>query len=145
MKVRQAIVDDRQEWLRMRQALWPGALSDHALDIDRYFQREDTGWLTFVAEEGGRLLGFLEVDQRKYAPGCNSSPVPFIEGWYVDSHARRRGIGRALVSAAEDWARAAGFVEIASDVEIDNEDSITAHGALGYTEIERVVYFRRAL
>ena len=129
----------------MRQALWPGALSDHDFDTQRYFERGDDAWLTFVAEEGGRLLGFLELDQRKYAPGCSSSPVPFIEGWYVDPHVRRRGIGRALVSAAENWARSAGFTEIASDSEVENDGSIAAHGALGFSEIERVVCFRRAL
>ena len=129
----------------MRLALWPGSLADHDFDTQRYFQRGDDSWLTFVAEEGGRLLGFLELDQRKYAPGCSSSPVPFIEGWYVDPHERRRGVGRALVGAAEAWARSAGFKEIASDSEIDNDGSIAAHGALGYTEIERVVCFRRGL
>ena len=145
MTVREAIVHDRPEWLRMRIALWPGSPSDHELETANYFQRRDGGWLTFVAGDEGRLLGFLELDQRKYAPGCNSSPVPFIEGWYVDPDVRRRGIGRALVRAAEAWARAAGFNEIASDSEIDNGGSIAAHAALGYAEIERVVCFRRAL
>lgn len=128
----------------MRCALWPGSPSDHDVETRRYFeQRENTR--TFVAEEGGRLLGFLELDLRKYAPGCQSSPVPFIEGWYVEPDVRRRGIGRALVGAAEGWARSAGFNEIASDSEIENDGSIAAHGALGYAEIERVVCFRRTL
>ena len=100
---------------------------------------------TFVAEEDGLLIGFLELDQRKYAPGCRSSPVPFIEGWYVEPAARRRGIGRALAEAAEAWSRAAGFDEMASDAEIQNRDSHAAHAALGYEEIERIVCFRRAL
>ena len=46
---------------------------------------------------------------------------------------------------AEDWARAAGFTEMGSDAEIENADSLAAHRALGYAEIERVVCFRRAL
>lgn len=145
MRVREAIARDRPEWLSMRQKLWPGSLADHDVDTRRYFDQPDGRMRTFVAEEGGRLVGFLELDQRKYAPGCESSPVPFIEGWYVDPNVRRRGIGRALVRAAEQWASAAGFKEIASDVEIENGDSIAAHGALGFTEIERVVCFRRAL
>jgi hypothetical protein len=24
------------------------------------------------------------MDFRPYAPGCGASPVPFIEGWYVE-------------------------------------------------------------
>ncbi len=129
----------------MRRALWPGSLSDHDSDIQRYFHSGDDRLRTFVAEEGRRLLGFLELGQRKYAPGCSSSPVPFIEGWYVVPDVRRRGIGRALVHAAEQWARSEGFKETASDSEIENAGSLAAHGALGYKEIERVVCFRRAL
>ena len=82
--MREVIALDRPEWLRMRQALWPGSLSDHDADIQRYFQCGDDRLRTFVAEDGGQLVGFLELDHRKYAPGCSSSPVPFIEGWYVN-------------------------------------------------------------
>jgi aminoglycoside 6'-N-acetyltransferase I len=129
----------------MRRALWPGSDADHDADTQRYFEQDDVRMRTFVAEEDGLLIGFLELDQRKYAPGCRSSPVPFIEGWYVEPAARRRGVGRALVEAAEAWARAAGFDEMASDAEIQNRDSHAAHAALGYEEIERIVCFRRAL
>jgi len=145
MIIREVIALDRPEWLRMRQALWPGSLSDHDADIQRYFQCGDDRLRTFVAEDGGQLVGFLELDHRKYAPGCSSSPVPFIEGWYVEPNLRRRGVGRALVAAAEQWARSEGFKEIASDSEIENDGSVAAHAALGYREIERVVCFRRAL
>jgi aminoglycoside 6'-N-acetyltransferase I len=145
MTIREVDARDRPEWLQMRDALWPGSLADHDAETERYFARPDARMRTFVAEDGGRLIGFLELDQRKYAPGCASSPVPFIEGWYVAPDARGRGVGRALVRAAEDWARAAGFTEMGSDAEIENVDSLAAHRALGYAEIERVVCFRRAL
>ena len=93
----------------------------------------------------GRLVGFLELDYRKYAPGCSSSPVPFIEGWYVERDLQGQGIGRALVEAAEAHARASGHHEMASDAELENADGIAAHLALGYKEVERVVCFRRSL
>jgi hypothetical protein len=51
----------------------------------------------------------------------------------------------ALMGAAEDHARAAGFAEIASDADVANADSLAAHHALGYEEVERVVCFRRSL
>ena len=76
---------------------------------------------------------------------CSSSPVPFIEGWYVEPAWQRRGIGRALVEAAESRARGMGHTEIASDAELENADGIAAHRALGYEEVERTVAFRRAL
>jgi aminoglycoside 6'-N-acetyltransferase I len=71
--------------------------------------------------------------------------VPFIEGWFVEPAWQRRGIGRALVAAAETRAREMGYTEIASDAELDNAGGIAAHRALGYDEVERIVCFRRSL
>ncbi|HVJ16272.1 MAG TPA: GNAT family N-acetyltransferase [Polyangiaceae bacterium] len=128
----------------MRAALWPGAFADHDAETQAYF--EDPGTLlVFVAQAAERVVGFLELDQRKYAAGCDSSPVPFVEGWYVEESSRGGGVGRALIETAEAWARAAGFTEIASDVEVGNDASLAAHHALGFDEIERVVCLRKAL
>jgi aminoglycoside 6'-N-acetyltransferase I len=43
------------------------------------------------------------------------------------------------------WAKAKGFTEIASDTWLENESSIMAHKALGYTEVERIVCFVKPL
>ena len=145
MTIREIVESDRDEWVRLRAGLWPGSLADHEAEARAYFERRPEAPVIFVAEVEGRLVGFLELDHRKYAPGCSSSPVPFIEGWYVEPDAQGRGIGRALVEAAETHARAAGHHEIASDAEAENADGIAAHRALGYEEIERVVCFRKSL
>ena len=145
MKIRKIVESDRPEWVRLRDALWPGSLSDHDVETRKYFESGPDLPVVFVAEVDGRLVGFLELDYRKYAPGCTSSPVPFIEGWYVEPAIRGRNIGRALVDAAEAHARASGHVEIASDAELENAGGINAHLALGYEEVQRVVCFRRSL
>jgi aminoglycoside 6'-N-acetyltransferase I len=49
------------------------------------------------------------------------------------------------VRAAEEWGRAQGCTEFASDALIENVVSIAAHRALGFTEIDRVVTFRKDL
>jgi aminoglycoside 6'-N-acetyltransferase I len=145
MTIRQILERDRPDWVRLRESLWPGSLSDHDVETLRYFQEQSETPIVLVAETDGRVVGFLELDLRKYAPGCQSSPVAFIEGWHVEAAFQRRGIGRALVAAAEARARAMGHVEIASDSEVDNAEGIAAHRALGYQEVERVVCFRRSL
>lgn len=145
MKIREIVERDRAAWVRLRDELWPGSLSDHDVETRDYFAKSPRVPVILVAEADGRLVGFLELDYRKYAPGCRSSPVPFIEGWYVEPGWQGQGIGRALVEAAEAWARAAGHDEIASDAEVPNAEGIAAHVALGYEEIERVVCFRKSL
>ena len=145
MHIRYIAEGDRQDWVRMRDALWPGALSDHDAETVRYFADGGDTTVVFVAEEDRHLVGFLELDFRKYAPGCSSSPVPFVEGWYVEAAHQGRGVGRALMAAAEAHARSHGYTEIASDTDIERSGSIAAHRALGFEEVERVVVFRRSL
>jgi aminoglycoside 6'-N-acetyltransferase I len=58
---------------------------------------------------------------------------------------RRQGVGRALLAAAEAWARAMGHSEIGSDALLDNVVSHRAHVASGYAEVVRLVVFRKAL
>ena len=58
---------------------------------------------------------------------------------------RERGIGKALVHAAEEWARSQGLTEMASDTWLDNEVSIQAHLKMGYEEAERLVHFVKKL
>jgi aminoglycoside 6'-N-acetyltransferase I len=94
---------------------------------------------------GGRVIGFAEVSRRLYAEGCESSPVGFLEGWYVVPERRHQGVGRALVEAAERWARELGCTEFASDALAENLDSAAAHRALGFQEVEVIRCFRKDL
>ncbi len=137
---------DRAEWLRMREGLWPQARDDHPVEIDAFLSEAPPDSSVIVAErDDGRLGGFLEVGTRSHAEGCASSPVAYLEGWWVDADLRGRGVGARLVAAAEAWARSRGLEELASDSELANEAGQAAHRALGYREVERIVCFRKAL
>lgn len=87
----------------------------------------------------------MEVGARPYADGCDTSPVGYIEAWYVDPDSRLRGYGRALLAAAGEWSRARGYTEMASDAGLGNTGSHAAHNRLGYEEVDRVVQFRKLL
>ena len=141
MNVRQYTPADRRAYQALREKLWPDS-SD--ADNDSWFARADA--TTFLAfRDDGAMCGFVEVGARPYAEGCDTSPVGYIEGWWVDEDMRRKGVGRALLDAAEQWARARGYGEIASDALIDNLNSHAAHRACGYREVERIVCFRKTL
>ncbi len=140
MLIRPVEARDRVEWLRMRQTLWT---DDDTLEtgVDAHFASPKSDVIVFVAEDAGKLLGFAEVGTRAYAEGCETSPVGFLEGWFVEEHARGSGVGRALVQAAETWARNRGLTEFGSDTWLENEASIRAHQAIGFVVTERLVCF----
>jgi aminoglycoside 6'-N-acetyltransferase I len=138
---------DAGAWLTMRCALWPeGSEAEHRGEIDRFFARLLREPLAvLLAEDSGRVVGFAELSIRAYAEGCDTDRVAYLEGWFVDAEARRRGIGRALIEAAEAWARGEGCSELASDTQPSNEVSAAAHRALGFSDVGLVRCFRKEL
>lgn len=145
--VRAAGPGDATAWAAMRARLWPEAVAAALRDeVDAYFagNAPPTMQAAFVAGVD-RPTGFLELSVRPYANGCDSMPVPFVEGWYVEPEARGRGTGRALMEAAEAWARERGYVEIGSDTQLENDPSLRAHERCGFAQTERVVYLRKKL
>lgn len=145
MTVRPIQSGDYEEWQRMRQALWPEDTVDemHA-EMDEILA-DELQVVFVVPRAGDGLCGFLEASLRTTAEGCETSPVGYIEGWYVDPDLRQQGYGAQLVQAAEDWAIQQGCREIASDCLVDNTVSLIAHTALGFQEVERLIHFRKAL
>lgn len=119
----------------MMRALWPTSL-DYDFGNESVFV-----WV----RESGRLGGFISFSLRPWAEGCEETPVPYIEGWWVAPDLRRRGVGRALVEAVEHWARERGHRELGSDVQLENIASLEAHAALGFEPVERVQFFRKRL
>jgi aminoglycoside 6'-N-acetyltransferase I len=99
----------------------------------------------FLAEDEAQPIGFLELAMRSFSDGCDTMPVPHVEGWYVEPSARGRGVGRALMQAAEEWARHHGYRELGSDTEPWNVASLAAHAHCGFQETERLVKFRKLL
>jgi aminoglycoside 6'-N-acetyltransferase I len=145
MVIRRAVSADKPEWLRMRLLLWTfGTAEGFSQDMDDLLADPLTP-VFVAARPDGSLGGILEAGTRKYAENAETSPVGYIEGWYVDEDLRGQGIGRALVQAAEDWARSQGFAEMGSDTWLENEVSIQAHLKLGYEETERLVHFIKKL
>ncbi len=149
MHVRPIEGDDLDAWIGMRRALWPdenpGELAEEA---EKFVQTGEALGLAavLVSESAVReLTGFVEIGLRDYVDGCSSSPVPYIEGWYVVPEARRAGVGRALIAAAEAWSIERGHTELASDALLDNWQSERAHKALGFEEVERAIRFRKPL
>ncbi|MZF89494.1 GNAT family N-acetyltransferase [Streptomyces sp. SID5643] len=114
----------------------PGATSFHA----RRFERQEGGSSTYlVAWHGRRPVGHTEVrwdgcDDAKVRaawPGC-----PEINALTVWPEAlRSRGIGSALVRAAEERARARGCTAVGLGVADDNPRAAALYARLGYRAV----------
>jgi aminoglycoside 6'-N-acetyltransferase I len=146
MMIRSARPADAEQWLSMRMSLWPETDEPQHRKEMAMMLSDAERFAAFVCQDPHReLVGFAEVSLRSWAEGCESSPVGYLEGWYVAEPARRQGIGGRLVSAAEEWARSRGCKEMASDTELKNRVSEAAHLRLGYQVAARVIAFRKAL
>ena len=147
MLIQSARHTDRESWQRMREALWPSAPGEHAGEIERYFSGELREPLeVFIAfDDRSNALGFIELSIRTYAEGCVTDRVAFVEGWYVEPAARAKGVGAALISVAETWARSQGCTELGSDAEVENLSSAAAHRAVGFTETGVIRCFKKSL
>ncbi|MNX93600.1 Aminoglycoside N(6')-acetyltransferase type 1 [compost metagenome] len=148
MRIRQANVADVDRWAAMRAALWQSdTLDEHRQEVLSALRAENPDSIVLVAVgPAGVVCGFAEASLRhEYVNGCETSPVAFIEGVYIEPEHRGSGAGRALCSALEAWGRDKGCNELASDALLENTESHAFHGAIGFEETERVVYFRKVL
>ncbi|MCX6065634.1 MAG: GNAT family N-acetyltransferase [Chloroflexi bacterium] len=144
--IRRICAADKPEWLRMRLLLWPHHLATELLaEMDEILANSAEAPVFVAALPTGKLAGFLEGGTRKYADGCETGPVGYIEGWYVDQDLRRAGVGGRLIQAMENWAKERGLTEMGSDTWLDNGTSITAHVSLGYEIKEHLVHFAKKL
>jgi phosphinothricin acetyltransferase len=84
----------------------------------------------FVAEEAGAVLGTIAL-ARKDGYGE-------VKSMFVDPAARGRGVGRALMAALEDHARAGGAHSLWAGVSAENPAGLGFHRAIGFAEIARL-------
>ena len=122
-------------------ALWPDC------SFEEEFERAEKMLLSeketcFLMTEEGQNIAFIQLNLRTdYVEGATSSPVAYIEGIYVAPAFRNSGIGKQLVLHGEKWGKEKGCSFYASDVELDNLNSIAFHQQLGFKEENRIVCF----
>lgn len=76
----------------------------HAEAFARYLERPDA--VALVADDGGALVGLVDVEFRQRLNFL--SPQAWVPDLVVAESARGRGVGRALLEAAEERARERG-------------------------------------
>lgn len=139
--IRQATRQDAGAAAALALQLWP---ENDAPALTAEMEEIIQDGAVFLAEEDGVAIGFAQCQLRHdYVEGTETSPVGYLEGVYVLAAHRRRGVARALLAACEQWARAQGCREFASDCELTNAESLLFHLNMGFIEANRIICFTK--
>jgi GNAT superfamily N-acetyltransferase len=92
--------------------------------------------------ESGRLAGFIGLERRLTIEAGDQAEVV---GLVVDADARRGGAGRALIAAAEDWARARGLRELFLRSNVVRPEAHAFYPALGFERSKTQHVYRKRL
>lgn len=143
--IRPGTAEDTEQWLLLRKVLWLNRSdAQHRLEMEQVLS--SAGGVFFAEDSEGRLIGFAEFSIRNdYVPGADTSPIPFLEGWFVDESFRATGVGKELLTAIEDWSKQNGYRQLASDALLGNTTGIEIHKKLGFKEVERTIHYIKKL
>lgn len=141
--IRPARADDAPELARLAQELgYPTGAgemhrrlgiiaghADHAVFVAERDDRATEGKRAAAEASNRRILGWIHVARRLLLESGESAE---ILGLIVDRRARRLGIGRRLVEAAEPWSRARGLECIVVRSNVAREESHRFYPALDF-------------
>lgn len=145
LSVRDATTSDLPAIRRLFNATIPTttvAWRDHPADAEEvaawFAERRAAGDPVLVAERDGAVIGYT-----CWAPFRGGARFPGYattveQTIHVDEAHHGHGVGRALVEALVDRARAAGVHALVAGVDADNAASYAFHRALGYEEVARM-------
>ncbi|MBN2388738.1 MAG: GNAT family N-acetyltransferase [Anaerolineales bacterium] len=98
--------------------------------------------IVFVAEIAGKPVGWAHVN---LVPVMVLDRLAELAGLVVDKNCRRSGVGRALLSAAEDWARQRGCAELWLRSNVIRTQAHQFYESLGYQRIKSQFTFVKIL
>lgn len=123
------ILDIHNDAIRRLDAIWSEAeetLADREAWLD---DRNANGFAVFVAEEDGRILGHASYGTYRSRSGYRKTIEHSI---YLRDEAQGRGVGKALMRALIDDAKAKGFHLMVAVIDAKNEASIRFHTRHGF-------------
>lgn len=130
-------------WAELCHELWPHHSADEMLSEYKRGALPNE----FLYLQAEQPIAFLSLSIRTdYVEGkTDPGPVGYVEGIYVRMPYRKRGIAKELIQFAKRWAAEQGCTMLASDCELDNEDSRLFHKKIGFDEVSVNVHFAMQL
>jgi GNAT superfamily N-acetyltransferase len=126
----------RQHRLRQQQ-LDPALYREHP-DAERRFLRwagkvgEDPRSTLLVAEDEGRLIGFVYAVVERDLPIYLCEEFAVVREWWVQPPFRRRGVGRALIDLAIAELKAVGVEQLRVRTAADDAGARSLLGHCGF-------------
>ena len=143
--IQEATAQEAKAAAELALILWPDkALETFIQEMTELIMHPEAAiMLAYNAKEA---VGFAQCQLRHdYVEGTSTSPVGYLEGLYVKEHFRKQGLARELTLACDEWSKAKGCQEFASECELENVESVKMHLKLGFHEANRIVCFTKQL
>jgi GNAT superfamily N-acetyltransferase len=103
---------------------------------------EAEGHVLMVAEQAGRVVALCHWYVR---PALDKPPEVVVQALVVDQAARGSGVGKIMMTAAEQWARDRGFVSVALTSNAVRTEAHAFYQAIGYRRAATSHLFRKTL
>lgn len=113
-------------------AIWNTRHVDAANRAAWIAERQAGGHAVIVAEADGLVLGYAGFGPFRAFDGYRQTVEHSV---YVAPQAQGRGLGRALLAAAIDRARAQGRHAMIGAIDAGNTGSLALHRRLGFTDV----------
>ncbi|MEK6606437.1 MAG: GNAT family N-acetyltransferase [Myxococcota bacterium] len=94
-----------------------------------------------IAEEDGLVVGLVHATafDTPEQPALVRTRRVHVDDLVVAPRARRRGVGRRLLRAAEDWGRQSGATQCVLTVWEGNDAAVRFYAAMSYRDLNRVL------
>jgi ribosomal protein S18 acetylase RimI-like enzyme len=89
----------------------------------------------FIAEQDGKVIGFLSGELREGSPAFKPKTWAAIEDIYIAPDYRSLGIGHALFEACQKWAKKKGADGVSLQVAAGNTRARKFYEELGFREV----------
>jgi ribosomal protein S18 acetylase RimI-like enzyme len=99
-------------------------------------QLQATNEVIFLAERGREVVGILRCVLSAGSPLLSPAQYGYVSSAYVRPTARRAGVLRLLLDAAETWCGERGLTEIRLHNAADNPTANAAWDAMGFEIVE---------
>ena len=144
MVIKRAESSEAADLAKLAVKMWDSTVSELTASFADSVNSENT--VFFIAYQDNLTVGFAQCQLRHdYVEGTETSPVGYLEGIFVREEFRCLGIASRLLNECQNWAKAKGCTEFASDCEINNDDSLKFHLKTGFAEANRIICFSKKL